>query len=87
MEKKLVVIHQEEEGEIPTVYFNSDQVDVLWVCDFVPDDRIYRMSGYQFPKHLLDDIAKEPAGSIGDGSLADAEAYSLVYGTKPPNVN
>jgi hypothetical protein len=78
--KALVVIHQENPEDIPAIYFNGEEVEVFWVCDFAPDDRFYRTTPSPVPKHIIDDMSKAIIGHKDDGSPASLRAQVAVHG-------
>lgn len=59
-----VVFYTDEHGNISS-YANGD-VEVLWVSDLTPGDRIYRADPDPIPKGMIDG----PIGSSFDGSPA-----------------
>lgn len=67
-----VVLYAAENGNV-TVYFDEG-VQVFWVDDRAPQDRVYEMSQRDVPDGLVDG----PVGRAGDGSPAEARAFRAV---------
>lgn len=78
--KPIVVIHEEQPGDIPIVYFDGEAVEVIWVTDHAPDDRFYRMSGAHIPDEIIEDMTDAEIGSADDKSAADLRLNAYFYG-------
>lgn len=68
-----VVLHYRHADDMATVYAD-DGIEVLWVCDYAPDDRIFRMKPGAIPDGLLDG----PIGYTGDGSAAEIKTAKAI---------
>ncbi|WP_162784721.1 hypothetical protein [Paracoccus suum] len=53
--------------------FADEGVEVICVCDFAEDDRLYRASPRPIPEGMLDG----PIGHAGDGSRAERLAHAV----------
>lgn len=78
--KPIVVIHVEEPEDIPSVYFNGEAVEVIWVTDYAPDDRFYRMAGGPIPAGIIEGMTDAELGSADDKSAADLRLNSFFDG-------
>ena len=66
-----VIIHYDEENELPPAIYVEGDVEVISVCDFAPNDRFYRMRGDPIPAEIQFDLDHAEIGYPDDGSEAE----------------
>lgn len=72
MTKSRVVIRFDEGGGFAV--YADDGVEVFTVCDFTPEDRVYRMSPEPVPEGMIGD----GVGHKDDGSPASVRAQAAL---------
>ena len=71
-----VIIHIDLEGNVTTMH--GDGVEVLWVDERCPSDRVYRSRGADTEAELDAVLADSPVGHADDGKLNAARNHYLA---------